>query len=140
MMAIRTSGVTPSSLQAVLVAVAGLIADYQVISYHYTRPPHPKFLLLPWRRFWIFTHVVSGSLEVFCLTVAFFSSNPQSWAFFGATCGLAGHVSSAATMVSMVYGQKTFMLPMYVVSIALHGVTAGRLLLDPTEFTELSLG
>ena len=81
--------------------------------------------------------MISGSLEVFTLTVAFFSSSPEYWALFGAICGLLGHVSSAFTMLTMLFGQKTFMIPVYTLFISLHAVTATRLIMDPGSFYRL---
>ena len=81
--------------------------------------------------------MISGSLEVFSLTIAFFSSSPKYWALFGALCGLLGHVSSAFTMLTMLFGQKTFMVPLYMLFISLHAVTATRLIMDPGSFYRL---
>ena len=74
---------------------------------------------------------------MFTLTVAFFSSTPEYWALFGATCGLLGHVSSAATMLTMLFGQKMFMVPLYTLFISLHAITATRLIMDPGSFFRL---
>ena len=75
---------------------------------------------------------------MFTLTIAFFSSSPQYWALFGALSGLLGHVSSAYTMLTMLFGQKTFMIPIYTMFISLHAVTATRLIMDPGSFYRLT--
>ena len=78
--------------------IFGLVLDYYIIDTHYSFKPHPKYMLTAQRRFWIFLHVVGGSVELFCLCTAFFSAKPSILATVASIAALAAHVPSSLSM------------------------------------------
>ncbi|MEM7119040.1 MAG: EF-hand domain-containing protein [Chloroflexota bacterium] len=117
-------------------AVACTLGNVFVLFYHYTTPPHPKFLLLSKRKIAIRTHVISGSVELLAGIIAFFSSDPTVPALIMAGAALV-HVGTAFFQTPIVFGAKAMMYSSYIFAISLHFYSAVQLLLNPTSTTWL---
>lgn len=110
----------------VLSAAANII----VIVYHYTIPPHPKFLMIPWRRFVLRIHILSGTASLVAGLVACFWGNPTA-AIIQGFASLFFHVPTAFFQTRIVFGSKAIMVPAYLLCIVTHGFCAAMLLLNP---------
>ena len=103
-----------------------------VLFYHYTHAPHPKFVILPIRRFVIYTHISSGVLEFITCWAAFLTGNKYI-ATIAALAAILGHVPSAYYQTSIVFGAKALMISGYLFAISLHLFSALNLLMEPTS-------
>jgi Ca2+-binding EF-hand superfamily protein len=119
--------------QKLILCGASILSNFYVLYYHYTNPPHPKFLMLPKRKLSIRTHVISGSIEVLFGVIAFFSSNPEIPATIMALSAIIGHVTSSFYQTPIVFGSKSAMIPGYLFFVSLHLYTAIHLLLEPNS-------
>ncbi|WP_017653719.1 EF-hand domain-containing protein [Fortiea contorta] len=119
--------------QKLILCAASILCNFYVLYYHYTTPPHPKFLMLPKRKLSIRTHVISGSIEVVFGVIAFFSSNPEIPAIIMALSAIIGHITSSSYQTPIVFGSKSAMIPGYIFSIGLHLYSAIHLLLEPNS-------
>lgn len=128
------TGETVRFYQLFILAVASVISNFFVLFYHYTVPPHPKFLLLTPRKISIRVHVISGSIELFCGIVAMLSSNPAPFATIMAIAAFF-HVGAASYQTPIVFGAKAIMHPLYIFIIGLHLFSAINLVIDPTSTT-----
>lgn len=125
-----------TDISAVALAAAALAADYFVLHFHFTTPPHPKFLLRNHRKLWIIIHVFSGGMEILALLTAFVAVDPTPWAKGAAVWGWL-HATSSMIMVPIVFGQKTFMVPLYTAFILMHFYWASCLFFYPTSWVNL---
>lgn len=107
-----------------------VILNVGVILYHYTIPPHPKFLLLPKRKWNIRVHVWSGTIELIFGIIACFFYSPKA-AYIQAIAALFFHVPSAIMQTPIVFGSKAIMIPSYFLCIFIHAFCAYNLLLNP---------
>uniref|UniRef100_A0A8J7D9H8 EF-hand domain-containing protein n=2 Tax=Desmonostoc muscorum TaxID=1179 RepID=A0A8J7D9H8_DESMC len=119
--------------QKIILCGASILCNFYVLYYHYTNPPHPKFLMLPKRKLSIRTHVISGSIEVLFGVIAFFSSNPEIPATIMALSAIIGHVTSSFYQTPIVFGSKSVMIPAYLFCVSLHLYAAVNLLLEPSS-------
>jgi Ca2+-binding EF-hand superfamily protein len=119
--------------QKLFLCAASILSNFYVLYYHYTTPPHPKFLMLPKRKLSIRTHVISGSMEVVFGVIAFFSSNPEIPAIIMALSAIIGHVTSSFYQTPIVFGSKSAMIPGYIFCVGLHLYSAIHLLLEPNS-------
>lgn len=119
--------------QKLILCGASILSNFYVLYYHYTTPPHPKFLMLPKRKLSIRTHVISGSIEVVFGVIAFFSSHPEIPAMIMALSAIIGHVTSSFYQTPIVFGSKSAMIPGYLFFVSLHLYTAVHLLLEPSS-------
>ncbi|HLO86264.1 MAG TPA: EF-hand domain-containing protein [Nostocaceae cyanobacterium] len=119
--------------QKLILCGASILSNFYVLYYHYTTPPHPKFLMLPKRKLSIRTHVISGSIEVVFGVIAFFSSSPEIPATIMALSAIIGHVTSSFYQTPIVFGSKSAMIPGYLFFVSLHLYTAIHLLLEPSS-------
>ncbi|MFN6538920.1 MAG: EF-hand domain-containing protein [Nostoc sp. EkiNYC01] len=119
--------------QKLILCGASILCNFYVLYYHYTNPPHPKFLMLPKRKLSIRTHVISGSIEVLFGVIAFFSSNPEIPATIMALSAIIGHVTSSFYQTPIVFGSKSVMIPAYLFCVSLHLYAAVNLLLEPSS-------
>ncbi|MDZ8236796.1 MAG: EF-hand domain-containing protein [Nostoc sp. ChiQUE01a] len=117
--------------QKLTLCAASILSNFYVLYYHYTNPPHPKFLMLPKRKLSIRTHVISGTIEIVFGVVAFFSSNPEIPAIIMALSAIIGHVTSSSYQTPIVFGSKSAMIPSYIFCVGLHLYCAVHLLLEP---------
>ena len=104
-----------------------------VIIYHFCVPPHPKFMMLSWRRWVLRTHLLSGSVELLSgLTACFLTDSPIP-AIVMAVTALCFHVPSALLQTPIAFGTKAILTPAYLLGIGLHGFCAINLLIQPTS-------
>lgn len=122
----------PMTSQALLVAWASTLCNVLVLYYHYTRPAHPKFLMLRSRRSILSWHIVSGSVQLVSLLWAYGTGQPGPTIVAAATALLL-HVPTFLYQTPIVFGAKAVMTPSYWFVIALHAFCAVRLLLDPSS-------
>lgn len=116
-----------------VLCAASALANLFVLYYHYTTPPHPKFLMLTRRRISIRLHVIAGSVELAAGTTAFFLTNPATAATIMAAAALLIHIPTAIYQAPIVFGARAIMAPSYQFVILLHAVCAVNLLLNPTS-------
>lgn len=119
--------------QKLILCAASILSNFYVLYYHYTNPPHPKFLMLPKRKLSIRTHVISGTIEIVFGVIAFFSSNPEIPATIMALSAIIGHVTSSFYQTPIVFGAKSAMIPAYIFCVGLHLYSAIHLLLEPNS-------
>jgi hypothetical protein len=108
------SGEVALTNQKIALCAASILCNFYVLYYHYTTPPHPKFLMLPARKFSIRVHTISGTIEVVCGIIAFFSSDPTIWAIIMALSAIIGHITSSSYQTPIVFGAKAIMVPSYI--------------------------
>lgn len=119
--------------QKLFLCAASILSNFYVLYYHYTTPPHPKFLMLPKRKLSIRIHVISGSIEIVFGVIAFFSSNPTIPATIMALSAILGQVTSSFYQTPIVFGAKSAMIPGYIFCVGLHLYSAVHLILEPTS-------
>lgn len=112
--------------------IVSTVLNLAVIFYHYIIPPHPKFLIIPFRRWTIRLHIWSGTIELISGVLACFFFSPKA-ALFQALAGLFFHVPTALIQVPIVFGSKAIMVPSYLLCIFIHAYCAFNLLLNPTS-------
>jgi len=95
-----------------------IIADVMVVYYHVMYPPHPKFMLLPWRRMAILIHVLAGVAGICLLVIAFFVPEPANYVRAAAVTD-ALHCMTAAHMTPNVFGVQLVMVPVYMLLVML---------------------
>lgn len=103
-----------------------------VLYYHASRPPHPKFVMLPHRRVILGIHIVAGCLEFAACLVAY-ATDSAAWAIGAALLAILGHVPTSYYQTSIVFGSKAIMVASYVFAISLHLFCALHLLYEPTS-------
>jgi CRP-like cAMP-binding protein/Ca2+-binding EF-hand superfamily protein len=123
---------TPVAAGTWVLVVVSALANVVVIAYHYTIPAHPKFLMVPWRRWILRVHIISGSVELIAGLIACFTRNPTA-AIVAGTAALFFHVPSAFFQTRIVFGSKAIMVPAYLLCIITHGFCAAMLLANPTS-------
>ncbi|KJE93074.1 hypothetical protein, variant [Capsaspora owczarzaki ATCC 30864] len=99
-------------------------------------PPHPKFLLLPARRFSIHLHLLSGTTEIITGICAFFVDEPRVPSMVVGIVAIT-HVATALYQTPIVFGSKAVMIPAYLVAEGLHLYFAIRLIIEPESLTWL---
>ena len=112
--------------------VASALANVVVIAYHYAIAPHPKFLVVPWRRWVLRAHILSGTVELVAGLWACFTGSPAA-ATVAAVAALTLHVPSALAQTPIVFGSKAVMVPSYLLCIVTHAYCAAMLLAHPTS-------
>lgn len=115
----------------IALCAASILCNFYVLYYHYSNPPHPKFSMLPARKLSIRVHTISGTIELICGIIAFFSSDPAIWAIIMASSAIIGHVTSSSYQTPIVFGAKAIMIPSYIFCIGLHLYCAVQVLLNP---------
>jgi len=103
-----------------------------VLYYHYSHAPHPKFVILPQRRFAIYVHIISGVSEFVTCWLAFLTGNPLIGRI-ASLVAICGHVPSAYYQTSIVFGAKALMIAGYLFAISLHLFSASHLFLEPSS-------
>lgn len=113
-----------------LLVIASALANVIVLTYHYTIPAHPKFIVRPWRRTVLRIHIISGSIELVAGLMACFQGSPKA-AIVMAVAALGLHVPSALLQLPIVFGSRAIMEPAYLLCIITHAVCATMLLINP---------
>lgn len=121
---------TPITPGTWALVVLSAIANVIVIAYHYIIPAHPKFLMLPWRRWVLRVHIVSGTTELVAGLIACFTPAPTAALIMG-IAALFFHVPSAFFQTRIVFGSKAIMVPSYLLCIFTHAFCAGMLIANP---------
>lgn len=113
--------------------VASTLANVVVIAYHYTVPPHPKFLMVRWRAAVLRTHIVSGTTELLAGLFALIAEERELAAQVMAIAALGFHVPTAFAQTPIVFGARAIMRPAYLLCIGLHAFSAIQLLRHPSS-------
>jgi Ca2+-binding EF-hand superfamily protein len=115
--------------QQQLIAGIGIAANIAIIYYHITVPPHPKFLLVGFRKLVVRLHAGFGVLEVLIGILAFFFEEARlPFAVLAILHSLTSYVQSPA-----VFGAKAIMVPAYFFASTLHIYCGTRLLFEPAS-------
>lgn len=112
---------------------ASAVMNLIVISYHYTVPAHPKFLMVPWRRWLLRVHITSGTVELVAGLSALLLDEPEVAARVMAAAALLFHVPSAYAQTPIVFGARAIMRPSYIMCIGLHAFCALKLWMHPSS-------
>ncbi len=123
---------TPVPAGTWVLVIISALANIIVIAYHYTIPAHPKFLMVPWRRWILRIHIISGSVELVAGLIACFTGHPTA-AIIAGCAALFFHVPSAFFQTRIVFGSKAIMVPAYLLCIITHGFCAAMLIANPTS-------
>ena len=115
-----------------LLITISVLLNLGVILYHYQIPPHPKFLVLPKRKWTIRLHIWSGTIELISGVIACYFYSPKA-AFIQAAAALFIHVPTALLQTPVVFGSKAIMIPSYLLCIFIHGFCALELLMNPAS-------
>jgi Ca2+-binding EF-hand superfamily protein len=99
-------------VQTLFIALLSLLCDVGVLWFHWTRPPHPKFLMRTPRIISIKLHVLSGTVEILCGAAAWFVPD-SSWLVAGQCLASCFHVATAIYQTPIVFGMQAFMIPAY---------------------------
>lgn len=110
--------------------IISTLANVGVMFYHWSAPAHPKFLMLPFRKFVLRVHIFSGTAELVLGIVAMLTRNP-AFAVAMAIVALGFHVPSAFQQTTIVFGSRAIMRPAYLACTALHAFAAIQLLRFP---------
>jgi Ca2+-binding EF-hand superfamily protein len=132
MLATYFTGEAAWRVQILVLAGLSLVSNIFVLHYHYTHPPHPKFLMLPRRRLALMVHLISGSVELYGAILAYLSESPVLGVAVALTALLA-HIPTSIYQIPIVFGSKAVMTPGYVFVMALHGYCALHLLANPAS-------
>ena len=123
------TGVRNTSVGFLLAAILAIIGNIRIIHYHATIPPHPKFMLMPERKFWVRVHAITGSLEVILGIIAWITLD-KNLALITAFIAIFGHVPSAYFQTPGVFGTRGIMVPSYYAVVTLHLYCAIRLVME----------
>lgn len=123
----------PVSSGTQLLVLLSAIANVVVIVYHYTVPPHPKFLMVPFRRAILRVHITSGTIELFAGLLALYAGPNPTAARVMAAAAMLLHVPSAFAQTPIVFGSRAIMRPGYLMCIGLHLFCALKLWLEPSS-------
>ncbi|MBM4264092.1 MAG: hypothetical protein FJ145_22055 [Deltaproteobacteria bacterium] len=120
------------STQVLLVALLSTFFNFFVVFYHYTRPAHPKFLMLPRRRLSLVLHLIGGSVELVA-AIAAYATGSHVLGLIAALAALLLHTPTAIYQTPIVFGSKAVMTPSYIFVTALHAYCAFHLLQSPSS-------
>jgi Cyclic nucleotide-binding domain len=107
-----------------------LFLNLGVILYHYSIPAHPKFLILPQRKWTLRFHIWSGTIELVSGFLACVFYSPKA-ALIQGLAGLLIHVPTALLQTPIVFGSKAIMVPSYLLCIFIHAYCAFNLIINP---------
>ena len=99
------------------------VFNVYVLYHHWTKPPHPKFMLRAPRKLSIRMHVLSGTVEIIAWCLAWFWTTDGSMKLrdtFTAIQVIASfvHCATAAYQTPIVFGTQAIMVPVYVFCVA----------------------
>jgi CRP-like cAMP-binding protein/Ca2+-binding EF-hand superfamily protein len=113
-----------------VLVVLSTLANVGVMFYHWTAPAHPKFLMLPFRKFVLRVHIFSGTAELLLGIAAMLTRRPEL-AMLTAITALCFHVPSSFQQTTIVFGSRAIMRPAYLACVAIHAFAALQLLRFP---------
>ena len=108
--------------QFIFIGIISILLNIYIIYYHWTRPPHPKYIMLPKRRLSMACHVIGGTSEVIVGAVAWYCLytgnslliDGASWAAIMVACVFILHGPSSLFQTPGVFGAKGVMVPAYI--------------------------
>ena len=117
-------------IQRVLFAALSVFANFGILYFHWTTPPHPKFTVLQKSRVSIRLHLLSGTVNVLLPIVAFCDSNKTSvvaicWVTFFVDLV---HLATVIHQTPNVNGQRNLTVPAYQFIFCVKLVSASGLL------------
>ncbi len=113
------------------VVLVSAVLNVVTIFYHYVIPPHPKFLMIGWRRAILNVHITGGMVEfVAGLTFLLMGGSEVAGAVM-AIAALALHTPTALAQTPLVFGSRAVMRPAYLAATFIHAFCAGMLLAHP---------
>ena len=115
-----------------IVALIGFIANFYLVYFHITRPPHPKFMLQHKRKVLVRIHAAFGVVEIIVGSICLFQESALLASIFGYLA--LAHAITSFFQTPTVFGAKAVMIPGYLFASVLHGYTAVQLILEPTAF------
>lgn len=101
-----------------------------VYKYLFEMPPHPKFLLLRWYKFFTHLHIASGSVEIIAGLTMFFIPWPVPVVKVQA-CASVVHAVTALALIPLLFGMKLFMNTIYGTGVVMKIILAINVLLNP---------
>ena len=115
-----------------ILSVVSSFFNMFVLYYHFTRAPHPKFLILPRRRISINIHIFAGILEFTTCWISYLTGS-EHFATVASLAAILGHTPTAYYQTSIVFGSKVVMTSCYLFTISLHLFCATNLCLQPSS-------
>ena len=116
----------------VVVAVSAVL-NAVTIFYHFIIPPHPKFLMVGWRRAILNVHILGGLAEFAAGMVFLLAKGGELAGLIMALSALTLHTPTAFAQVSLVFGSRAVMRPSYMAATFIHAFCAFMLLLHPAS-------
>ena len=124
--------------QFIFIGIISILLNIYIIYYHWARPPHPKYIMLPKRRLSMACHVIGGTSEVIVGAVAWYCLytgnslliDGASWAAIMVACVFILHGPSSLFQTPGVFGAKGVMVPAYIGISTLHIYCAIHVALD----------
>lgn len=113
-----------------VLVVLSTLANIGVMFYHWTSPAHPKFLMLPFRKFVLRVHIFSGTAELTLGIAAMITRIPEL-AILTAVTALLFHIPSSFQQTSIVFGSRAIMRPAYLACVVVHMFCAVQLIRFP---------
>eukprot|EP00927_Polykrikos_kofoidii_P011163 TRINITY_DN14712_c0_g1_i1.p1 TRINITY_DN14712_c0_g1~~TRINITY_DN14712_c0_g1_i1.p1 ORF type:complete len:491 (+),score=84.83 TRINITY_DN14712_c0_g1_i1:124-1473(+) len=102
------------TIQLLLVAFLSTVNNVWVLIFHWTTPPHPKFLLLLDRRISIRMHVLSGTIEIISFVIGWFlGDGPRNVLIHINATASSVHCLTALYQTPIVFGTQAIMRPAY---------------------------
>jgi Ca2+-binding EF-hand superfamily protein len=122
------TGTQTTNIAFLFLAGLAFLSNIGIIYYHITVPPHPKFLMMADRKFWIRTHAISGGLELILGIVAWYLMDKNLAIVVGAIA-ILGHVPASFFQSPGAFGAKGITVPAYFMIVAIHLYCASRLIM-----------
>jgi len=113
-----------------IIIVATPMNGVIVYNYLFEMPPHPKFLLLRWYKFFTYLHISSGSIEIIAGLVMFVVPWPVPFVRVQA-CASIVHALTALALIPLLFGMKLFMNTIYGTGVVMKVILAINVLLNP---------
>lgn len=110
-----------------------VMGDLSIVLYHWVVPRHPKFTLVHRRAVCLLVHLVGGTLEVACGSIALVTSSKQlqrAAALCTALLCLLMQFPTSLYQLPAMTGLKRLMIPVGILVSVLHACSAARLLAD----------
>jgi len=122
--------------QIVMAGIASVFFDTAVVYYHLTNPPHPKFVMVLPRKISIYTHLISGIVEIVSGVAVFVLQDQTIQQQLTKVMAVASitHALTAYYQTGVVFGAKGIMVPGYLYAVTIHITNAIRLFNKPTSF------
>ena len=116
-----------------MVVAVSAVLNAVTIFYHFIIPPHPKFLMVGWRRAILNIHIVGGLVEFVAGMVFLLKGRGETAGLVMALSALTLHTPTAFAQISLVFGSRAVMRPSYLAATFIHAFCAFMLLLHPTS-------